>query len=226
VCLKGYCRACRTVASTTGCSNGEVCQNNSVGVNICAPKKSNGSTCVADSICSSGVCLNGYCRACRSPGSTTGCSSGKVCQNNSVGVNICGAKKGNGSTCVANSICSSGVCLNGYCRACRTPGSTTGCSSGNVCQNNSVGVNICGAKKNNGQTCVSNGICKSGNCVGGTGSKYCRVCTTNTHCSGQYGSSYKCYDNIKTGWIKKCCQSYCKGKGIFRTCGHLKNCKS
>ena len=171
------------------------------------------------------MCLNGYCRACRTVASTTGCSNGEVCQNNSVGVNICAPKKSNGRTCVADSICSSGVCLNGYCRACRTPGSTTGCSSGQVCQNNSVGANICGAKKSNGQTCVSNGICKSGNCVG-SGIKYCRVCTTNTHCSNQYGSSYKCYDNIKTGFIKKCCQSYCKGKGIFRTCGHLKNCQS
>jgi len=180
------------------------------------------------------VCLNGFCRACRTPGSTTGCANDEVCQNNWLGVNICDPKKNNGdaSGCISDAICKNGVCLNGYCRACRTPGSTTGCANDEICQNNWIGVNICGPKKNNGGTCVSNGICKSGICLQGAGSKYCRVCTNNTHCKNQYGSSYKCYDNIATGWIKKCCQSYCKngvkifGKYPFRTCGHLKNCKS
>ena len=213
----GICRECRTPGDS--CPNGEVCQyRDGTFIPECGPKKSNGQTCSSggDSICKSGICLTGigskYCRACRTPGSTTGCPSGEVCQNAGVtGENICAPQKNIGQTCVSDSICKSGICAGeyplGFCGECRERGTVDGCMNGEVCQSNAalgenVAANVCGPKKNNGDLsgCVSDESCLSGYCVGmDTGldflgydlsAKYCRECPTagsSTGCpSGQF----------------------------------------
>ena len=226
----GVCRACRTPGSTTGCPSGEVCQNNAVGVNICGPKKNNGQTCVSDSICKSGICVGeyplGFCGECRERGTVDDCMNGEVCQSNAalgenIAANVCGPKKNNGdaSGCVSDDICLSGYCVGmdtgldflgydlsaKYCRECPTAGSSTGCPSGQFCQRlDGREVHVCRPKKQNGPLCSGNDACWSGNCVPDDAGvlAYCRVCTNNSHCTG----NFDCWDNTFTLGIKKCCK--------------------
>jgi len=185
------------------------------------------------------------CRACRNPGSVDTCKNGNVCQRNAATAPTCGPKKNNGdaSGCISDAICKSGYCVGmdtgldvlgfdmsiKYCRECPTAGSSTGCPSEEFCQRlDGDDIHVCRPKKGNGKTCLSDTTCKSGNCVpDDVGAlKYCRVCTNNDHCENQYGSSYKCYDNLATFWIKKCCKRSCTYIWPFGDACTLNSCKS
>jgi len=49
-------------------------------------------------------------------------------------------------------------------------------------------------------------MCLSGVCLPDAAGalKYCRVCTNDSHCTKT--DNHKCYDNLWTGFIKKCCK--------------------
>jgi len=63
-----------------------------------------------------------------------------------------------------NNVCQSGYCIGGFCSECPTIDSSRGCASHQFCRGQ-VNGNRCENKRDNGGTCLSNNVCKSGKCV-------------------------------------------------------------
>jgi hypothetical protein len=216
-CVSGFCRQCPTVGSSTGCSSSQFCQRFDRGEwHVCRPRKSNGETCTTDNTCSSGHCVSGFCRQCPTPGTSTGCPSRQRCIAATIDIppqfNVCRYPQSNGAICSTGADCSSGYCVSKICRQCPTPGTSTGCPSGQTCIAATIDIppqfNVCKPPQSNGAICSTGADCKSGICVSGVGGvKYCRICTSNSHCTQYYGNRARCRDNATTGWIKKCCKS-------------------
>ena len=211
-CVSGYCRECPTAGSSTGCdASFQFCQRtDGFKTHVCRRRKDNGLTCTSSNACESRYCVSGFCRECPTADSFTGCTGGKFCQRLYNGkTHVCRPQKGNGDTCTSKNACASGYCVSGFCRECPTADSSTGCSSSEFCMRlYNFQTHVCRPKQTSGKTCSSGNACNSGVCTGG----FCRICTANSHCI----SGYKCYDNISTGFIKKCCPS--SGNKKFKKC--------
>jgi len=140
----------------------------------CQPPRKQGETCDVVRTCGEGLWCGGVPITCRKPGKegdwcpldSSACEKGLFCGADSK----CRPPATDGSACVASSGCRSGVCLGGVCAKkigvtdYLPSGSTcilanTRCEPGTFCN----GVN-CTPLLDNGVTCVSDGVCKSGYC--------------------------------------------------------------
>ena len=212
--FKSYLDSFSSLLGTGKCQRNDECEDDQACDNVfkvCRNKRPNGGKCGQDAGCISGHCVSGFCRECPTAGSSTGCdASFQFCQRtDGFKTHVCRPRKSNGKGCEKDNACLSGHCVSGFCRECPTANSSTGCSSSEFCMRlYNFQTHVCRPKQTSGKTCSSGNACKSGICTGG----YCRICTANSHCK----SGYKCYDNISTGFIKKCCPS--SGGKKFKKC--------
>ena len=154
----GVCSACRTIDSSDGCPDNQVCvkrfDNLELGLK-CEDKKPLTHGCTSSNACQSNNCVGGFC-------SSPGCSNiDDSCGNNQVciwelGSLKCQDKLANGKGCSSDNACSSGICDWGFCRACRANGD--GCNSNQYCE-----FYKCHNKLNKGKWCgFDPSHCKSG----------------------------------------------------------------
>lgn len=199
-CLSGFCdpvtRLCSLPCTPGSCPFGWVCDINTRRCVLC--RSPDGSRCVFDSDCSSGICNLGYCGNCRVVGCSVinyvcdqgsgrciknllpngwACSFGGDCQSGFCNNGVCG------SPCVPNSCPFMHYCASGNCRS--------GCNSDAACGAGSYCLNYrCyyyGALAN-GLECEDDSECSSGSCTGGS----CRSlsplggrCSNDDECKGQ-----------------------------------------
>jgi hypothetical protein len=119
--------------------------------------------CRQDPQCSSGVCINNYCKDCRND---TSCGSGMICAPNNTCI----------EGCRQDNQCAPGVCIGNQCKECRFD---TQCQQGQICSGNTcvdgcrndtqcsslnLGTNFCLIPGNTCVECVNNGTkgCPSG----------------------------------------------------------------
>jgi len=233
----GTCVSCANSGSVGTCSN---IPANADPNNECNPGQCDGlgdcqgvnsETCVVPADCASGFCVDGYCCDTACTGTCQACSGALKGQgaNGTCGAillgqdpnNECnpGACNGvgacqlpNGQSCMMNSQCASGTCVDGVCcnQAC-----TGTCQACNV--QNSVG------------TCVSvpantdpANECNPGSC---DGLGQCQValgtsCTTANQCTSGFCTDGVCCDNVCSG-LCQACTTALKGGGLNGQCGAI-----
>jgi hypothetical protein len=260
ICELACCGRPLTAACTANsecCSN--ICVNDILGNRSCG-------LCLANDDCPSGVCNFGTCiEGNLPPGSL--CSTGAACRSGSCvagvcvsrcgdgfcdGLELCGAvdsglectsdcgKCGNGTACLSNAVCASGVCNVGFCVAPSSVPAGLPCTTSLACRSGSCvagfcqrvcgdgfcdGGELCGAvnsglecnrdcgKCPNGTLCLSNAVCASnacnfGVCVGFHSVPVGGACTTANACSNGI------------------CQLGCCGKPFTASCSRNSDCCS
>jgi hypothetical protein len=196
-CRNGNCIAglCIQQCGDGFCDGSEFCGDSNAGLQcttdcgLCG----NGTPCLANDVCASGICNFGFCSAgelaagapcttdlaCRS-GICAGvciqdcgdgfCDGTELCGDSNAGLQCttdCG-KCANGTVCATNSVCASGVCNFGFCH----PG---GLSNGNACSTNpacasgacNFGFCVANSSLGAGSPCTTGLACASGNCTAG-----------------------------------------------------------
>ena len=194
LCFNSVCRVACTTANPTQCSASEDCQSTgTVGKGVCVPgtpKVANGQACSDSSVCQSGACVAGFCRA--KCVNKSDCPTGQGCTAQAAGYSACvpgtGGKLAIGAQCVATTDCVAGAScekLNAtdaqsWCRKPCT--ATSDCGGTDVCAQQADGTLACipasANKKKLGDTCDTSGSCDSGLCVAGQNQQTCtQVCT-------------------------------------------------
>jgi hypothetical protein len=200
----GACMACNLTGSLGTCAN--VAAGASDPVTCVAPstcdgagacKKPNGTTCVAGTACSSGLCVDGVCcnstctATCMScnngttPGTCSNLASGKTDTNATttcVAPSACdgagNCKKTTGTTCSVSTACLSGFCVDGVCCGSACAGTCTACNvtgSLGVCTNIPTGQ----PDTSPANTCTTTSLCNgAGVCKLAPG----QPCTAGTQC--------------------------------------------
>ena len=218
----GLCNSCaspylltRQAASDGGCANDPSC--------VLGPP---GQTCAANNECSSALCVGGFCcvgavsncTACNSlaygsfAGVCNSCQLPLLLSGNSDGSVSC-VQRPAGSSCSANSDCTSNVCAGGFCCIAAVP-SCTACSSSALglttagrCASCSPPFLLTGDAGGGfgcsplpfGYTCMHNSDCASGMCVGGV---CCSASTSNCIACSPIGSG------AVTGLCSSCNSSF------------------
>ena len=176
-CLDGSCHLCslpgKVCSVSSDCCSGSNCLNG-----LCACSK-NGCECMNNSSCSSGYCFGGKCKpdekskkiSCLRIGdaceSSNDCCQGSTCMASNIpATNFCESCANTDWPCSENSMCCSGLCIDGAC-SCNTLGCVCAdddnCASG-ICVNGLCSCNTVSCVCADGDTCAS-GVCKYGFCA-------------------------------------------------------------
>jgi hypothetical protein len=194
-CVENVCGGTVPVCSPAGsacslagglpCCEGTRCRE-APGSFACLPPSADGEACAEAADCASGVCTSGVCGipppTCSARGSSClgalDCCEGTTCvmyggSPDSYVVAFCAAIVADGGSCAeADTVCASGSCAEGLCRAsacrpldavCET-GTHAECCTGFCDFGFSYGVGVCRARLPAGQPCYDDGWCQSGHC--------------------------------------------------------------
>jgi len=201
------CGACENGKGCTGAS--EDCASGSCNELLtCEAKRENGSACLLDSACASGVCNFAICVARNSLADLVPCSQDAACQSgfcsqdqvcsscgngSCVLPELCGDSNsglecnrdcglcGNGTPCLSNSTCASGVCNLGVCVARNSLPALTPCSQDVACRSGDCGaLGTCVARCGDG-FCDGGELCGDEN-AGLECTRDCNRCGTGTPC--------------------------------------------
>lgn len=169
----------------SGCLVDQDCGTGVCSFFACVEPLPNGSLCDAHSDCATGNCFLGVCapvcgdETCEAPELCGAVDSGLECNSD------CG-KCGNGTPCLTNAVCASGVCNGGFCAAAGSVGPGGICTTNGACASATCAAGFCAGSCGDGvctvvpnaETCYANS-CQTdcGKCPNGV------PCTLNADCA-------------------------------------------